>query len=73
VAGWALPGREFHPLDEHGFVWAHAGLWLIFAAASLWLSFQRRKFKSRVPDVGFAEAEPWSGADSLSTLKDSLQ
>ena len=23
LAGWALAGREFHPLDECGFVWAH--------------------------------------------------
>src|SRR5579862_1692886 len=27
VAGWALPGRDFHPLDEYGFVWAHASRW----------------------------------------------
>ena len=23
LPGWALAGREFHPLDECGFVWAH--------------------------------------------------
>src|SRR5216683_1830274 len=26
LAGWALAGREFHPLDECGFVWAHLRL-----------------------------------------------
>jgi hypothetical protein len=44
-----------------------------FRRGQLMVEFSATKFKSRVPDVGFAEAEPWSGADSLSTLKDSLQ